>query len=157
MPLRIGIPAPALELANEQGEPWRAAAPRALLLNFFSIHCPWCASEMPRLAEVYRRHGDIGMDIVGLVEAQTGNEELTTFLREKSLQFPVYHNDQAFENYAIERVPTLVLVGGNGQIASIYEGASEQLSGVVEQTILAFARGDELPTYHLIGSGCAVT
>src|SRR5207237_4750692 len=46
-------------------------------------------------------------------------------------------------NFGLIRVPTLVLVDAKGMVSCIYEGASEQLAGVVEQTIMAAVRRSE--------------
>jgi peroxiredoxin len=79
------------------------------------------------------------------------------FARDQQVDFPVLHdsNGETMRAYGIERVPTFIVVDADGTVTRIYEGSSEQLSGIVEQTLMAAARGDELPEYSLIGNGCA--
>jgi peroxiredoxin len=79
------------------------------------------------------------------------------FMTGQQVDFTVLHdsNGETMRAYGIERVPTFVAIDSDGTVTRIYEGSSEQLSGIVEQTLMAAARGDELPEYSLIGNGCA--
>ncbi|HVF09262.1 MAG TPA: TlpA disulfide reductase family protein [Abditibacteriaceae bacterium] len=155
--IKAGVAAPDFTLTNLEGQPVQLAQLRGapLLLNFYNSTCSWCQMEMPRLADVYRRQADVDVQVLGIV---TADDEATAaaFAKDKRLDFPsvLDSEHQVCADYAVERVPTLVLVNAEGVVDCVYEGASEQLAGVVEQTMLAAARGDELPEYRLIGNGC---
>ena len=136
-----------VQLSQLQGTP--------VLLNFYNSTCPWCQTEMPRLADVYRRQEEVSVHILGVV---TADDQTTAaaFAKDKRIEFPsvLDSEHQVSAAYAIERVPTVLLIDAEGFVSRVYEGASEQLAGVVEQTLLAAAGGAELPEYHLIGNGC---
>jgi hypothetical protein len=52
-------------------------------------------------------------------------------------------------------VPAVVAINAQGLVERTYEGATEQLPGIVEQTIFALAHSSEPPEYEMIGNGCA--
>jgi peroxiredoxin len=157
-----GSTAPDFTLQNEQAQTLQLAQFRGkpVLLNFFNSTCPWCQTEMPRLAQIYRRLNDdkeVDVAILGIVVGQDTPHSAAQFAAEKQLDFPIAVDAEGTVRsaYQLERVPTLVLVDGQGIVQRVYEGASEQLAGIVEQTIFAAASGYELPDYNLIGNGCA--
>ena len=156
--LNIGDAAPQFELPDlsEQSVSLSELRDTPVVLFFFRTDCSWCEVEMPKLAEVYRAHSE---SVVHVLNIAVGEEQnvVEIFLRDKDFDFPILldHNGQVALNYTLERVPTVVMVSAEGNIERVYEGSAEQLGGIVEQSILAAARGVELPTYSLIGNGCA--
>jgi peroxiredoxin len=155
--LLVGEQAPDFTLADSQGQTVELARLRGapVLLNFFKSDCSWCQVEMPKLAEVYRRLTDLDLHVVGVAVGEEA-AQAEQFAREKKLDFPVVADaGETGAAYGLERVPTLVLIDAAGIVAQIYEGSSEQLAGIVEQTMLAAVHGHELPDFSLVGNGCA--
>lgn len=156
MPLQPATPAPHITsqlLAqlglNDDNHP--------VFLNFFRSDCPWCASEMPQLSELYARHKNLGAHIIGIAVGNDTPQSATQFARDKQLSFPIIA-DQTGEikaAFAIERVPAVVAIGAHGLVERTYEGVTEQLPGILEQTLFALAHGSEPPEYDMIGNGCA--
>lgn len=155
----MGRPAPEFSLTDLQGQPAQLAAWHGtpVLLNFFKSDCAWCQAEMPKFVEVCSRHPDLDLKILGIAVGQDDATSAANFAAETDFNFPIALDSEhtVRELYALQRVPTLVLINAAGNIIRIYEGASEQLSGIIEQTLLAAARGDQPPDYHLVGNGCA--
>lgn len=155
--LENGSPAPDFTLTGLNGETIDLSQHRGtpVLLNFFKSTCPWCQVEMPRLAEMYNRHTDLNVRVLGVVVGKDDNVTAQNFAQDKQLQFPIAvdTNKQVREEYLLQRVPTIVLIDADGAIARVYEGSTEQLSGIVEQTMLAAAGKDSLPDYYLVGNG----
>jgi peroxiredoxin len=155
--IQAGATAPDFTLTNLEGQTIQLSQLRGapVLLNFYNSTCAWCQTEMPRLADVYRRQEEVSVQFLGIVTADD-RATAVAFANNKRLEFPIVLDSEheVCTAYAIERVPTLILVDAEGIVTQVYEGASEQLAGVVEQTILAAAGGAELPEYHLIGNGC---
>jgi peroxiredoxin len=153
----IGQQAPDFTLTDLQGRPLQLSTLRGtpVLLNFFKSTCAWCQAEMPRLADIYRRMSDVDVHVVGVVVGKDDAASAERFATDKNLDFPlaVDAERQVRADYELQRVPSLVLVDADGKVARVYEGSSEQLTGIVEQTILAAARGDEPPDYYLVGNG----
>lgn len=128
-----------------------------IVLNFFRSDCPWCASEMPQLAEVYRRHEKLDFVVAGIAVGNDSADEATNFANAKNLGFPVLADDNGSLRaaFAIERVPAIVVINAHGLVERTYEGVTEQLAGILEQTILAVAHDSTPPAYDMIGNGCA--
>lgn len=156
MSLQPATPAPALlnDLLTQAG---LAHDGRPVFLNFFRSDCPWCASEIPRLSEIYARHTDLHLHILGVAVGEDSSQSATAFAQNKALSFPiVVDNGGALKTaFGIERVPAVVAVNGQGLVERTYEGATEQLTGIVEQTLFALAHSSEPPEYDMIGNGCA--
>ena len=157
--LQVGTIAPDFELTDLDGESVSlsemSGAP--VVLNFFHTACTWSRTMLPELDAVYDRKDDIDIPILGIACGDDTVETVREFARENDINiFLGVDSDRSIrEDYAITRVPTVVFIDAEGRILSTYEGASEQLPGIVEQALLATARGDELPDFKLIGNGCA--
>lgn len=156
MPLQPATPAPAaLDELLERLDLERDD--QAVILNFFRSDCPWCASEMPQIADVYRRHEKLDFLLAGIAVGNDSDEDATNFANAKNLGFPaVADSDGSLSRaFAIERVPAFVVINPHGLVERIYEGVTEQLAGILEQTVLAVAHDHTPPTYDMIGNGCA--
>jgi peroxiredoxin len=158
MALPMGSQAPDFTLSTLQGTTTQLSQLRGtpVLLNFFRTDCTWCTVELPKLANAFRRHHDVAVHFLG-VASDSDVALIEQFSREQQLDFPVLHDSsgETMRAYNIERVPTFIVVDADGTVTRIYEGSSEQLAGIVEQTLMAAARGDEMPEYSLVGNGCA--
>lgn len=156
--LTAGSAAPVFALSDLNGELVRLEALRGkpVLLNFYKSTCPWCQVEMPRLAEVYRHQSELAVHVLGVSVGKDDQDAASRFAREKKLEFPIVVDDsrEVRQQFDVQRVPTLVLIDAQGTVQRVYEGSSEQLRGIVEQTLLASAGGEEPPEYHLVGNGC---
>ena len=156
MPLQSATPAPdALDDLLQELEIELDDQP--VILNFFRSDCPWCASEMPQLADLYRRHEKLDFVVVGIAVGGDSAEDATNFANAKNLEFPIFADAQSRlrHAFAIERVPAIIVINSHGLIERTYEGVTEQLAGILEQTILAVAHGNTPPDYDMIGNGCA--
>lgn len=156
MSLQSATPAPdALDDLLQRLDVERDKEP--VFLNFFRSDCPWCASEMPQLAEVYRRHAKLGFIVAGIAVGDDDETAATLFANAKNLDFPVTAdpNGALKTAFAIERVPAIVAINAQGLVERTYEGVTEQLAGILEQTIMAIAHDKAPPVYQMIGNGCA--
>ena len=156
MPLQPATPAPdALDDLLDNLELERDGQP--VILNFFRSDCPWCASEMPQIAEVYRRHQKLDFILAGIAVGSDSADDATNFANAKNLDFPTLADtDGALRSaFAIERVPAFVVINAQGLVERTYEGVTEQLAGILEQTVLAVAHDSTPPAYDMIGNGCA--
>ena len=159
--VRTGQSAPEMNLTSLDGSRLHLESFRGkpVLLNFFNSTCPWCQSEMPRLAQVYDRvmQQGIHMPIIGIVVGSETSETAQQFAQHSELHIPIAldNTGTVSADFGITRVPTLVLLDAQGMVARVYEGASEQLTGIVEQAIYAADRGNEAPTFEMVGNGCA--
>ena len=156
MPLQPATPAPdALDDLLQNLDIERDDQP--VVLNFFRSDCPWCASEMPQLADVYRRHEKLDFILAGIAVGNDSETDATNFANAKNLGFPVTadNSGQLAAAFGITRVPAFVVINAHGLVERTYEGVTEQLAGILEQTIMAVAHDHTPPAYDMIGNGCA--
>ena len=162
MPIAPNTQAPDFSLPSRSGEIVQLSAHHdaPVLLIFFTPNCSWCEVALPRFVDVLKRLGEMEPAALGVVHGE--EKDLEVFLGNQDIQFPLaLDNDGAtMRAYEIERVPTLVLLGPGAVVARVYEGWTEQLPGIFEQTLLAMAHTHDivdhpLPDYAQIGNGCA--
>lgn len=156
MPLQPATPAPQIlaQLLSQLGLP---EDNQPIFLNFFRSDCPWCASEMPQLSAIYANHDKLDIHVIGIAVGSDTPATATQFVRDKQLSFPTLADEGGTVKtaFAIERVPAIVAINSHGLIERTYEGVTEQLPGILEQTLYALAHDSEPPEYDMIGNGCA--
>jgi peroxiredoxin len=162
MPIATNTQAPDFTLPSRGGETVQLSAhsDAPVLLFFFTPNCSWCEVALPRFLEVLRRREDAPVRTIGVVHGESA--PLEVFLQDKNIHFPLAldENGETMRAFQIERVPTLILLGIGGVVARVYEGWTEQLPGILEQTLLAMVHTHDildhpLPEYGQIGNGCA--
>jgi peroxiredoxin len=156
MSLHPATPAPAI-LSDLLAKLDLPTQDHPVFLNFFRSDCPWCASEMPQLSSIYARHSDLTPLIIGVAVGHDDAQKAVDFARDKALSFPVVADEGGALKTAfnIERVPAIVAINSQGLIERTYAGATEQLPGILEQTLFALAHDTTPPEYDMIGNGCA--
>lgn len=157
MPLQPATPAPAAlqDLLTQLG---LSSNGHPVFLLFFRSDCPWCASEVTHLAEVFARTSHkFSTHVVGIAGGEDDEATARQFAKEKNWPYPVAvdTNGALRSAFGITRVPAIVAINGHGLVERTYEGVTEQLSGILEQTVLSAARGTTPPEYDMIGNGCA--
>jgi len=156
MPLQSATPAPSvLDEFLVRAQITRENRP--VVLVFLRSDCPWCASEVPRLSDVFSRHIKFDLAVLGVACGHDSAETAALFQSEKQLSFSVVPDEGGAlrEAFAIERVPSVVIMNSRGLVERTFEGVTEQLAGIVEQTLGAVADDSPPPVYEMIGNGCA--
>src|SRR5271169_858558 len=99
----------SLQSALEQGP---------VLAAFFKVSCPVCQYTFPFLERIHKAHGDKKITIVGI--SQDNQRDTAAFLKEYGVTFRTLLDDPngyAVSNaYGLTNVPTLFLIGQDGQI-----------------------------------------
>ena len=89
-----------------------------VLLAFFKVSCPVCQYTFPFLERIYKAHGDKKITIVGI--SQDNQRDTAAFLKDYGVTFRTLLDDPngyAVSNaYGLTNVPTLFLIGQDGQI-----------------------------------------
>ncbi len=89
-----------------------------VLVAFFKVSCPVCQYTFPFLERIYKAYGDKKITIVGI--SQDNQRDTAVFLREYGVTFRTLLDDPngyAVSNaYGLTNVPTLFLIGQDGQI-----------------------------------------
>jgi peroxiredoxin len=89
-----------------------------VLVAFFKVSCPVCQYTFPYLERIYKSHGDKKVTIVGV--SQNDQRETAAFLKEYGVSFRTLLDDPngyvVSNAYGLTNVPTLFLIGQDGQI-----------------------------------------
>jgi peroxiredoxin len=130
-----------------------------VLVAFFKVSCPVCQHTFPYLERIYKSHGDQKVTIVGV--SQNDQRDTASFLKEYGVTFRTLLEDPngyAVSNaYGLTNVPTLFLIGQDGQIeiSSVgwvkqdIEEINRKLAGVQQTPPVAiFKPGEEVRDFR---------
>jgi peroxiredoxin len=124
-----------------------------VLMAFFKVSCPVCQYTFPFLERIYKGHGDKKLTIVGI--SQNDQRDTAAFMKEYGATFGTLLDDPngyAVSNaYGLTNVPTLFLIGQDGEIeiSSVgwvkqdIEQINRQLSGTQPTAPLTIFRSGE--------------
>ncbi len=131
------------------------AGKKALLLNFWFVHCPPCRAEHPKLEQIYKEFKDQGFDILS-VDDQDAPQVVAKYWKGVGLTFrtvlsgpraamnpktgyPDYNGPKlpdwaSLMPYGIQEYPTNVLLNAQGEVVYVATGWDEAgLRNALEQ------------------------
>jgi peroxiredoxin len=124
----------------------------AVLVAFFKVSCPVCQYTFPYLERIYKSHGDKKVTIVGV--SQNDQRETAAFLKEYGVSFRTLLEDPngyAVSNaYGLTNVPTLFLIGQDGQIEISTVGWVKQ---DIEEINRKLAGAQQIPPVAIFNPG----
>jgi peroxiredoxin len=99
----------SLQIALKQGP---------VLAAFFKVSCPTCQYTFPFLERIHQAYGDKKITIMGI--SQNNQRNTAAFLKEYGITFRALLDDPnsytVSNAYGLTNVPSLFLIGQNGQI-----------------------------------------
>ncbi len=123
----LSKPAPALAgtSLDHQRVDLGALKGRGVLLNFGVTWCAPCQIEMPRVVRWQEKYKTDGLSIVGVSMADD-SETVKSFLRKKSLNYPVLMGDEklGLAYGGVLGLPVTYLIDRQGVIRAHYKGES---------------------------------
>jgi peroxiredoxin len=129
--LPAGTKAPDFSLPDIEGAKFslQAALKQGpALVAFFKVSCPTCQYTFPYLERLHRAHGGKKITIVGI--SQNNQGDTAAFLKEYGVTLSVLLDDPngyAVSNaYGLTNVPSLFLIGQDGQIETSSVGWVKQ-------------------------------
>ncbi|MCA9526059.1 MAG: TlpA family protein disulfide reductase [Myxococcales bacterium] len=150
---RVGGDAPDFSVDLLEGGTFSLADHRGqvVVLDFWATWCGPCKMTLPAVQEVAARHkGDAGI-YIATVNTDRGSKRadaLKRWLGQRKLDFPVLLDDDrqtVSTTYNVRAIPTMVVVGRDGRVASVTVGlpASNQADIVqhIEAAIAEAADG----------------
>ena len=124
--MTAGKAAPHFKLLSTSGEKFalqEALAKGPVLAAFFKVNCPTCQYTFPFLERLYQQFRAQGAQVWGIVQNDAADSR--RFAKEHGITFPILVDDHPYavsRQYQLKYVPSLFLIGREGQIACSSEG-----------------------------------
>jgi peroxiredoxin/outer membrane lipoprotein-sorting protein len=129
--LKQGSTAPDFELSSLDGKPVRLSdfQGKTVLLCFWRVGCPPCRKETPYLQDLYKKHMDKGLVVLG-VNVWDDKGITSEFLRKHSVTFPNIldaseNGNQVYLDYGEGPWPTNYLIDRDGIVIDAWFGFQE--------------------------------
>jgi thiol-disulfide isomerase/thioredoxin len=117
-------------IADYRGLKFKGYEDKIILLDFFATWCPPCRAEMPHLVNLQKKYGDRIQIFSVLMEENKENSELTDFIKEFELNFPILNSKENFflsqALGGIKSLPTLVVYDKSGEYFTHFLGAAPE-------------------------------
>ena len=121
-----------------------------VLAVFFKVSCPVCQYTFPFIERLHKNYGDQKLTIVGI--SQDGLRDTNAFLKEYGATFRILLDDPkgyAVSNaYGLTTVPTLFLIGGDGQIEISSVGWVKQEIEEINKKLANAHQTPPSPVFH---------
>ena len=134
-----GAPAPDFALKSISGKNYRLSEyrGRVVLLSFGASWCGECRAQLETLSELQQRYAGSGLEML-VVSLDRDMDEVEDMARALDIGFPALHDagGAVGENYAVRKLPYVVLIDQEGVVRSEYTGFEQGQ----EQQYLAAAR-----------------
>ena len=98
---------------------------QVVLINFWATWCGPCRQELPLLDRIHQRYQDAGFAVLGInVEGASKADEAQAMVNKAGVTFPVLVDEgqQVSELYALEAMPTSVVVDRDGVVRYVHLG-----------------------------------
>jgi thiol-disulfide isomerase/thioredoxin len=140
-PLAAPLPAPEASFTAQSGETVTLAAFRGkvVLVNLWATWCAPCIQEMPSLARLQAKLGDLA--VVAVSEDRRGADVVDPFLAKIALAGLAIYLDPKNDlghGFRVDGLPTSYLIDRDGRIVAMLEGAADWDSAAMVKRLGAY-------------------
>jgi thiol-disulfide isomerase/thioredoxin len=111
----------------------------AVLLDFWATWCAPCRAQAPIVDQLSRRWHDKGVVVVGVNTDTPDQGDPKAFAMAHGLTYPIVHDvsGEASRAFAVESLPTLVVVSRTGKITAVRTGMTDdaELERLIRQAL----------------------
>jgi peroxiredoxin len=125
----------SLERGNQRLSEYRGDV---VVLSFWASWCGDCRRSLPQLNDLYARHRDAGLMMLG-INLDQDPQRARQFVRVLELNFPVLMDADGVVSrlYAVEHVPRIVVIDREGVMRHVYDGADAAVPNLLAEKIVA--------------------
>lgn len=137
-PLAVGTPAPDWTLPTPEGGKVSLSshAGKVVVLDFWGTWCPFCLKAMPQIQKLHDAYKDKGVVVLGLNTENDPSADPAGFMRQKKYTYGLVLNaEKVTRPYRVFGFPTLYVIGRDGNIALVEQGAKPDLYESVSRVI----------------------
>ncbi len=136
----VGKPALAFDLKTPAGKAvsLESLKGRVVLLDFWATWCGPCKMAMPGIQKLHEKYKDKPVTIIGVNCMEEDEKAALKYMEEKKFTYTLLlKGDDLVKGYGISGIPTLILIGKDGNILSSMVGfdpsLEESLSKAIDQ------------------------
>ena len=112
---------------------------KVVVIRFWADWCPYCKGEMKDINDVYRRHRELGLELLAINTGQS-HAKVNAFIRELDITYPALMDEDTLisKRYGVAGLPTTFIIGRNGVVQDKLLGEVE--NATFERKVLAVLR-----------------
>ncbi len=148
--LDVGEIAPELTLTDVTGQKSRVQAlteGKVALVDFWATWCAPCIAAMPHLDDLYKKHRDRGLVVVGIMADGNASSIAAEYLPSLSVSYPMLIDDDSERSACVWGpligYPTVLLLDRDGRVAGSWFGTGDvtKIEKAVDELVAASGDG----------------
>src|SRR5687767_1489581 len=120
----VGETIPEIKADYVKGKPETAGKP--MIVEFWATWCGPCRTSIPHLNEIYKKHKDKGLVVIGLTDES--NQVIRNFTKQVPIEYfaATDRNGKLNKHFGVQGIPHALLVDKTGKI--VWEGHPSSLN-----------------------------
>ena len=129
----------SVSLSNQEGNiiQTQNLTGKVVFINFWATWCGPCRAEMPSIQKLYDKYKDNDQVEFLLVEIEKDHQGAEAFLKEESLNLPIYFPESPIpQAWLSDAIPSTVVLNKQGHLAFDHKGMADYSSKEFEDFLI---------------------